>query len=115
MLDREDITFATCYQLAGEIREQWVDRPVEVSYALNWLSQINEPEDIFDTFHEPAKQVPLLMDLCKVLEFVLINSDGWQSQSAEMIKKELVQRIKEYGRRSNEITEPSFEAIYIKL
>jgi len=115
MIDRDDLTFATCYQLAGEIREEWEDRPEDVDKALVILSMINEPEDIYDTFHEPLKQIPMLMVICEALKCILINSDGCKSPGADMLKKEIVTRIKDYERRVKSLTDPVFDPVYVRL
>jgi nickel-dependent lactate racemase len=125
MIDRDDLTFATCYQIAGEIKEDWTDRPVPVDspvdqlapidQALGVLSLFNEPEEVVDTFHEPLKQVPLLVIICQALKVILIESDSWKTQTADMMKKEIVSRIKEYERRIKELTEPVLAPVSISL
>ena len=115
MLDRDDLTFATCFQLAGEIREEWEERPEDVDKALVVLTYTNEPEDVIDTFREPLLQVPVMQVLSAAMKMVLSTSDGWKTPKADMLKKELVSRIKDYERRTRDLTRPVLEPVYITV
>jgi hypothetical protein len=103
MLDRNDLTFATCYQLAGEIKEDWEEgRPEIVDRALKALHMLHEPAYISDTSsndpEESAKYMAILDMIADYFKVILANSDEWKTQKADMIKKELVSRVKEYER-----------------
>jgi hypothetical protein len=49
------------------------------------------------------------------MKMVLSNSDGWKTPKADMLKKELVSRIKDYERRTRDLTRPVLEPVYITV
>ena len=113
MLDRDDLVFATCYQLVGMIKDDWEDgRPEDVDSALACLSKVDEPESISE--HKPGKIVAL--QLCAdSFKTVLAHSDGWKTTNADMLKKEMISRIKEYEQRIKVLSGPVLDAGSIEL
>lgn len=101
MLDRDDLTFATCYQIAGEIKEDWDEgRSETVDSALAGLFFLHEPEYIVDTTSiaplDRARYMAVLETLASMFKVILANADGWQTPTADMVKKEMICRVKDY-------------------
>ncbi len=131
MIDREDLTFATVYQLAGEIKTYWEgSRPEIVDQALAIMSLIEEPEStmitkgggLVVTFGEEestaVKKARLGINYTitlNALKTVIAQSDDWNTKEAINIKKELVSRIKDYEQKIKKLVEPSPITCEVKL
>ena len=123
-VDREDIVFATCYQLAQLISSEWEDAPGEVIDAINGLTPIDEPGGIVygrgplgsstnplqltssEKEPESVKKLFELKIVAALFKIIIKHSDGWKTQNAEILKKEIVSRIKNYEEEANSIFKP---------
>ena len=114
MLDRDDLTFATCYQLAGEIREEWEERPAQVSQALVVLDNFHEPDYIYD-HTQKLQRLAACRVIAEAIKLILTHSDSWKTVKADMIKKELISRIKEYEKQIDEFVNPRIEQVSVRL
>ena len=133
MLKREDLVFATCYQLAQLTSDDWDDPPSEVSEAIRAVSPIDEPGEI--SFRRALIANPLSLTgsetepynyrvTCKLLDLKLVSglfkiimkySDGWETKNSDIIKKEIVSRISDYEKQIKEIVTPVPDVCYISV
>lgn len=114
MMDREDLVFATCYQLAQLIADDWDDQPSVVSEALDMLKPIDWPGEVFcgvsptvnpleltPTEKEPEslrkrRKLYETKVVCQCFKVILKHSDKWQTKYSDDLKKEIISRIDEY-------------------
>ena len=106
MINREDLLFATCYQLAEMIRDDWDEIPAEADRALMLMRPIDEPDDTFigggveETSElslkcyeiEPEaltklKKIRSLHVVIGLLKKVMKHSDGWNTKNSDSFKK----------------------------
>ena len=134
MISREDLVFATVYQLAEMIREDWEDRSAEVDFCLQMLRPIDEPDGSFigaglddmsqlklkayETMPESVttkRRLQSLIGVIKMFQIVLKYSDGWNTEDSVKLKKELNLRINNYEDEIKQITkiEPANRLITI--
>lgn len=133
MIDREDLVFATCYQLAQIISMDWEDQPMEVTKAIAGLEPIDEPGSI--RFGIPLMFNPLNLTLSEKepdsiyrtnrfvdlktatdnFKKIMEHSDGWQTEDSETIKKEIISRITTYEKDAEKILTPMSVSCHVKL
>ena len=124
MINREDLVFATCYQLAQLISEDWEIPPSEVTLAINALKPVDEPGEVFwgsppvvnplslagsETEPKTYRDSYVLIQLklaSQLFRIIMEHSDGWQTQDSDTIKKEIVSRIANYESQIKDITAP---------
>ena len=125
MIDREDLVFATCYQLAQIISADWENQPAEVVGAIETLEPIDDPsEPLVGSFGTLSNPVPLepsekepefyrnrreysVLNLAaQEFKTIMKFSDSWETADSETIKKEIIARIKKYEERAKHITTP---------
>jgi len=113
MLDREDLIFATCHQLAGEIESDWdQDMPVVVQASLVVLHTIDEPETVSDN---KVVIMAALHAVAETFKVVMAHSDAWRGPNSGMLKKEIVMRVKDYESRYKELASPVLGNCSIEL
>lgn len=135
MVNREELVFAACYQLASAIVEAWDNIPAHIAEALDGLQDIDEPgESLRSTFFTVS---PAFLDLSvseaepesfrrrrrlneariavEVFTLVLNNSADWNDADAETYKKELRKRVSDYTDIITKITTRSPFISHIKL
>ena len=135
MVNREDLVFATCYQLAGLISSDWdINQPEEVKDALEALRPLDEPGEIWNgppipglpnikllpTEIEPESiwRVRKLFELqiaANIFRIVMKHSDGWNTPDSDTIKKEIIARISDYDTEAKAIIEPVLATCNITL
>ena len=115
MIAREDLCFATCYQLGQMISADWPNPPAEVSAAIDALIPIDEPGEpsfgmpvmganplkLTTSESEPSSMriFRTMMELeyvVRVLKVIVHHSDPWITEDSENFKKELNSRIADY-------------------
>ena len=125
MIDREEISFATCYQLAQLISSDWENPPEEVKYAIDALTPLDEPGEVFygvpisgsNPLHltpsekEPEsirrnRKVVELKIVVNILKLIMKQSDGWETPDSDVIKKEVLSRISNYEYELKNILTP---------
>ena len=126
MINREDLVFAACSQLAGLISSDWeTNKPEEVQEALSALSPLDEPGEIYygniinglpqlklspsEAELESIKKVRKLIELqmvTNIFKLVMKHSDGWETSDSDVIKKEIVARISDYESEYKKLIEP---------
>lgn len=104
-MDREDLVFATCSQLSGIIKEDWDEAwsNDEVFKALKVLTALDEPDTNIDN---KAATIVLIKAAIECMKLVLTHADGWTTDVADAVKKELVSRTRQYERRITQLTSP---------
>jgi hypothetical protein len=123
-MTREDLTFATCYQLAQLISEDWENQPSEVKHAIYLLKPIDEPGELFwgvppivnplklaASEREPDsirlnRKLYELEVVSKCFKLIIEHSDQWQTQNSDDLKKEIISRVKEYEEEIISISKP---------
>ena len=102
---REDLVFATCHQLAGAIKGDWDDafKNDEVFRAIKVLEACDEPDTNIDN---KMLQVALIKLSIESMKVILQHADGWTTEEADIIKKEIVYRVRTYERRITQLTSP---------
>jgi hypothetical protein len=56
------------------------------------------------------------LNICvQAFKLVLVHSDGWKSDEADMIKKEVASRIRQYERRASDLTKPCIDLGHIEF
>jgi len=133
LINREDIVFATCNQLASLISEDWENQTKEVSEALACLRLFDEPGELHigpDFITNPIRMMPLdrepesirianlLMTYKSItnnLKVVMKHSDGWETENSDTLKKEIISRISDYEKEINRIITPVFAEVTVKL
>ena len=85
MIKKNDLKFATVYQLVGMVKDDWEDMDRDL-YRL--LSELNV-DDIKDSTHWAA------------LNIFLGHADKWNTDDSEAIKQELRARMQEYEAHLN--------------
>jgi hypothetical protein len=124
MIDREDLTFATCYQLTQIIADDWEDRPSAVTDFINILKPIDEPGEIIwgtpllsDLARLGASETePEIIQKCRknverkiiseCLKNIMKYSDGWETPDSDVIKKEIIARISNYEKEIKKDSTP---------
>jgi hypothetical protein len=124
MINREDLVFATCYQLAELISSDWDDPPEEVKTAIGNLSDIDEPGESFHNTGGAGKFLKLTPSekepesIRKTNRFIELkiaisnfkkiihHSDGWNTSDSDTIKKEIIARINDYDSEAKAIVTP---------
>lgn len=126
MIDREDLTFATCNQLASIISLDWEEnQPEEITGVLKGLAMIDEPGEgpgglllglsnllqlsTLDTEPSCVRKSKTLAELklaIAVLKSVMELSDSWNTKDSDTIKKEVISRISRYEDEKRTITDP---------
>jgi len=125
MVNREDLLFATCYQLGQMISEDWDNHPSEVSAAIAALTPIDEPGEpsfgmpvvgmnplkLTTSESEPKsmlvyRTVVELQYAINVLKIIVHFSDSWETENSENFKKELNSRILDYESTIKKLTTP---------
>lgn len=96
-MTREDLQFATEAQLAGFVRDDWEDRIPDkmMDTVLKLLSKIDYPKSVID-----------LTTTVSSYNYILGRSAIWQTPISIIVKKELLNRIKEYEEILEEIKKP---------
>jgi len=135
MITREDMRFATCFQLAQMIAADWDNWPAAVLESIKRLSYFDDPNEPISGAGlngmafglklksyevEPesinnAKRLLILLSVVKDLRVILGHSDGWQTELSEKFKKELNLRINEYENQTKQITTEEPARCEIKL
>ena len=125
MINREDIVFATCNQLSQLISDDWGDPPSEIKLALEGLRAFDEPGrgyqgielfssntlNMMPSEKEPeylikGRRLYMLRLAITLLSIVMTNSDGWQTNDSDILKRELTSRIANYEEQSKSIVTP---------
>ncbi len=126
MINREDLVFATCYQLAQIISSDWEPQSEEVKMALEALTPIDEPgETLWGTSvngQNPLKLHPYETEpegfrttrkvfeskmVIIILSLIMKHSDGWETNDSDIIKKEILARIANYEADIKKLTAPN--------
>lgn len=126
MIDREEITFATCNQLAQLISSDWdQNQPEEVKAALEALSPLDEPGEIFygvpingvnplrltpsekepESIRNSRKLIELKI-VINIFKLIMKHSDAWETPDSDTIKKEVIARISNYEDDVKKLTTP---------
>jgi hypothetical protein len=125
MIDREDLVFATCYQLAEIISSDWETQPEEVSKAIELLKPMDEPGEPYyggpldgvcpirltasetepEVFRKSRKLIELKV-VISLFKIIMKYSDGWQTEDSDTIQKEIVSRIVNYESQYKSLTTP---------
>lgn len=125
MIDREDLVFATCYQLAELISTDWDNQPVEIKQALAALEPTDEPgETLFGvplsgtnplqltlSEKEPEsiqrrRKLVELTAVANIFKVIMKHSDEWVTKDSDTIKLEVAARIANYERDVKTLTTP---------
>lgn len=136
MITREDLVFATCYQLAAMIASDWENPPGAVTEALEKLGKISEPDGedhgvailakgipllqlkSYETEPEVIRNLKRLFALKAVIDLIRIvqhHSDGWNTEHSDKFKKELILRTNNYEDEIKQIIGTKPEYCEIKL
>jgi len=125
MIEREDLVFATCYQLAQLISSDWDNRPEEVTEAIEALTPIDEPGEtlygiplgssnpmqLTPSEKEPEsvrkrRRAIELLAVTSIFRAIMKHSDSWNTTDSDIIKLEITARISDYDREYKAITTP---------
>jgi hypothetical protein len=134
MITREDMRFATCFQLATMIADDWDGWPSAIKDTFERLSHIDEPDGTFVGGGVTGMQLPMLKAwecepesitnikrllslsaVTKELRTILHHSDGWKTELSDKFKKELNLRIFEYEKQIKQLTDSEPAVCEIKL
>lgn len=116
MIDREDLTFATCNQLAQIISSDWDQtQPEEIKAAVEALAPLDEPGEVFcgvsinttapikltpsETEPESIRNSRRIIELkiaINIFKVIMQHSDAWETPDSDTIKKEVIARISTY-------------------
>jgi arylamine N-acetyltransferase len=123
-MDREDLVFATCYQLAQLIAEDWEDQPEAVSMAIDMLKPIDWPGEVFwgvaptvnpleltPTEKEPdsirkKRRLYETKIVCQCFKVIMKHADHWETKFSDDLKKEIISRIDEFTKDIQNISRP---------
>ena len=132
-MNREDLVFATCHQLAQIVSDDWEDRPPEITTTIKLLEPVDEPGEPFRgpslvnnplslTLSEKEPEhyrihmrLMQLTTINKLFSIILKYSDGWETKNSDVIKREIISRIADYERQSKELTTPMLDYRHIEL
>lgn len=123
-MDREDLVFATCHQLAQLIGEDWEDPPEPVSLAIDMIKPIDWPGEVFwgvsPTMNPleltPSEKEPEAIRkkrrlyeskiICQCFKVIMKHADNWETKFSEDLKKEIVSRIDEFSKDIKRSSQP---------
>jgi hypothetical protein len=113
-MDRDDLVFATCHQIGGLIKESWDDALSHdaVYGGLILLTAVDDPDTNMDN---KALTIAKLELAIRAFKAIISYSDDWKDDEAEMLKKEMLSRIRNYERRSKQLTRPLIDLGNLEL
>ena len=134
MITREDLRFATCFQLVELIASDWDNWSDVIKAAFHRLGHFDEPDGpihgtgikglpgiplkAYETEPEyitKQRKVAVLTVISVDLRLIISQSDGWQTADSDNFKKELRMRTQEYENELKRLITPEPASCEIKL